>query len=674
MKIFSYIIVFFAVFFGFLYFLLFTQNGNNLLKPYLSYFASKKTGQKIVIQNLILKPNHINTSLKLNDGIDINVDGDFNLFGKKINLLYEINAKEIKTKKESIKSNINLKGSVKGDLNHIEINGKGEAFSSPINYSLQIIDKIIKNIKANIKNGKIEELLGLINQSEYLKGVFDLFVDIPKLDPKNLNGTAQLNIHKSFLNQEAIKKDFNITIPKGSFIKAQIKANLKGKYIQALGDIESSFADLKLDKTLISIEKGIEIKSDYELITKNQNIGPIVKMPLRGEIKAHGSFFLKGKEFNLKAKSDSFKGESSFETDGKTLLFSLNNGSIEKILYILGQEELSSGKLNIKAKFSDLKNLKGKINIETRDSHFNPKIIKRAYKIELPKNSSYKFVSSLDFLKDKILIEANIKSFIDMNIKNGIYKLKDASFKSNYIAYIKDLGSLEPIIKKKLKGDIKITGEIKKEGKNLIITGKSKKFEGDIDLVMKNSKIDFQAYRLRVKDILDMALYPKIADGIADINASYDIITKKGEAFAKIDKARILPNTLTDLIATFTKHDFTKERFNQTTLKSKIERNHLTFTLLARSEHSYISFKNAKIDTQKNTIYAPFDIFIKKKDIKGVIEGNINKPKIKIDTSKYLKEKAINKVEKLIEKKFNKKGKENKKIETIKGILNLFKK
>ena len=674
MKIFSYILLLIAIIFGIGYFLLFTQSGNDIIKPYLSSLISQKTAQKVVINKLTLKTDHINTSLNINDSIDINIDGAINLFKKSFDLNYTAKADKIKTKDKTINANINIAGKIEGNIKDIKINGNGEALSSPIDYSLQIVNNEIENINLQTKKAKIEELLAVIGKKEYIKGDFDLLINIPKFNPNSLKGKASLKIYKSILNSQALKEDFKIELPKNSFLQGDVISNLKGNHIETSANIESSFGYIKVKnaKTDIS-QKEIKIDSDYLILAKLKSLQKIANLPLRGEVKAKGDIHIKGKDFQISAISSSFGGESYLKTDGKRVNINIKEALIEKILYILGENPLSKGKIDLQANIN-ISPLTGEAKIETKEAVLNQALIKKEFKIKLPKDSSYKLSAFIKFLKDKIDLKANLKSFIDMKIYNGIYDLKTQIFKAKYEAYIKDLSTLQPIINKKLKGDMKIEGEITKTKKDLIIDGKSQKFGGNIDFVIKNGKLKLQAKHINVVKILDMALYPKIADGVADIEASYDLISQRGEAFAKIERAKILRNTLTDMIAAFTKYDFTKEKFNETTLKSIINKEHVTFNLLARSEHSYISFKNGKIDTKNETIKAPFDILIKKKDIKGSIEGRINKPKIKINTSKYLKEKAINKVEKLLEKKFGKEGEKNDKIEKIKGILELFKK
>ncbi len=674
MKIFSYILLFIAIIFGIGYFFLFTQSGNNIIKPYLSSLISQKTGQKVVINKLTLKTNHINTSLNINDSIDLNINGAINLFKKSFDLNYTAKADKIQTKDKTLNANLNILGKIEGDIKNIKIDGKGDALSSTINYSLQIVNNQIENINLQTKKAKIEELLAIAGERDYIKGNFDLLINIPKFNPNKLMGKASLKIYKSILNTKALKEDFKIDLPENSFLQGDSISNLKGNYIETSANIESSLGYLKIKKAKTDIsQKEIKIDSDYLILAKLKPLQKVANLPLRGEIKARGDIHIKGKNFQINAISNSLGGESRFKSDGKKVDIEIKEALIEKILYLLGENPLSKGKINLRANIN-ISPLTGKAKIETKEAVLNRALIEKEFKIKLPKDSSYKLTAFMKFLKDKIDLTANLKSFIEMKIYNGIYDLKTQIFKAKYEAYIKDLSTLQSIINKRLKGDMKIEGEITKTKKDLIIDGKSQKFGGNIDFVIKNGKLKLQAKHINVVKILDMALYPKIADGVANIEASYNLISHKGEAFAKIERAKILRNALTDMITAFTKYDFTKEKFNETTLKSIIDKEHVVFNLLARSEHSYISFKDGKINTKNETIKAPFDIMIKKKDIKGSIEGKINKPKIKINTSKYLKEKAINKVEKLLEKKFGKEGEKNDKIEKIKGILELFKK
>ncbi len=679
MKIISYILGIILIFLGFAYFLLFTQSGNDIIKPYISSIISKKSGQKIEIKTLHLKPNHITTTLNINDMIDLDIDGDISLLSQKLNLTYQITGKEIKTAQKSVRADINIVGKVEGELKNLKIYGKGEAFSSPVKYFLKIVNNIPQDIRANITQGKIEELLKIAGVKPYLKGIFDLKVDIPKFDPNDLKGMAKAKIYKSIFNAKEIYNDYKIKIPSNSFIEGEILSNLHQKAINSSADIKSTFANLLIKKAIINLSNNFDnfnLKSDYEIFSNLKNLSSVANLPLRGDIKINGEIEAKGKEFEIKGESKSLGGTTSFKTDGKKLLLAINEGKIEKLLYILGKNELSKGNLNIDAKIENLqKTPKIWATLQTTKAILNKNEIKKEFKIDIGENLPYTLTSKINSIKDNMEISTNFNSpILKFEIPKGIYNPKKSNFHAAYKAYLKDLAKLKPIISKKLKGDMKITGEIKKENQDLIITGKSEKFGGELDFVIKNGVITFKGNKIRVSKILQTALYPVIADGEANIEAWFNLLNKKGEIKAKIDKARILRSSFTDMIVAFTKYDFTKEKFNETTFESKIDQDIVIFNFLARSEHSYISFKNGKINIKDNTIEAPFDILIKKKDFKGIIKGNINKPKVKLNASKYLKEKAVHTIEKLIEKKLGKDGEKSDKIEKIKGFLDLFKK
>ncbi len=672
MKILTTIILILLLLCGGIYFMLFTQSGNDILKPVISKTVSSKTGQKIDIKDLTLKPDSINTLISINDYAVVKVNGALNLLKQSFDLVYNVNAKDIKTPSAVIKGKIDLDGKIKGNIKNIEIDGKGDAFNSPVNYSLKVIDNIPQNIKALITKGKTEGVLALAGQKPYLKGVFDLVVDIPRFDPNDLKGDAKFVLYDNAVNTAEVKKDFKVDLPTPTSVKGEVISHLNKKEIDTFAKLFTTLANLTVKKAVTDLsQKTPFIKSDYKVEAKLANLKSLTKMPMRGEFVLDGNILIEGKNIKIDGKSNSLGGEMRFDTNGKKLSFSILSGSIKKILYMLSQKEYSSGELNVKADFESLSplNLKGKAVIETKNALINTALVKKEFKTDLGNKFPYSLKADADFVKEKVKAEAKLQTPIkDVTISDLVFDLKRGSLDAKYVAYFKDLSKLEPVINKKLKGDMKIEGEIKKVKDDLVVTGVSKKFDGDIKFVMKDNKVNFDAQNIRVSKILDTFLYPVVIDGKALIKADYDLVSKRGKSEAKIDKARILRSTFTDLIATFTKHDLAKERYNETTFVSTIDHEHVVFDFNAKSKNSYISFKKGKINTKTNTIDAPFDILLKKKDFKGVIKGNINKPKVKLDTSKYLKEKAVNKVEKLIDKKLG-----GDKAKKLKGILNLFK-
>ncbi len=670
MRILSIILTILLLMVGSLYFLLFTQSGNDLLKPYISRIASEKSAQKIEIKKFTLKPNRLDVTATINESVFAKISGDINLFEQSVNLDYFINADELKLPGEKpIKAVIDVGGIIKGKLNDIYINGEGKAFKAPISYSLNIVNNVPKNIKASVTKAKIEEILAVLAKPPYINGSVDLNVNIPKFNPNNLNGKAKLTLYESVIDASLIKRDFKADLPKGAKIKGVINSTLNGTFITSSAEILSTLADLKIKKAVIDAsKKELWLKSDYFLKAKTNNLKTLVKMPLRGDFQVNGNLFLNGKDYRVTGDSKSLGGDLNFDLNKDRLSFNAAKVQISKILYMLGQKELSKGILNAKGKFSSLSELTGKISLSTQKASLNTSLIKKEFKIDLGKSFPYSLNANADFEKDIVSAKAKLITPIkEVDLTDLKYSLKTGKLTGDYTAYIKDLSKLQPIIGKKLKGDMKITGKIKMD-KELIITGNSKKFGGEIKFSFKGTKVDIEALNVSVAKILETALYPVIADGKAFVKADYDIASKKGKSEAKIETARILRSSFTDMIAALTHHDIAKERFNETVFKSVINGDKVVFDFNARSKNSYISFKKGKIDIKTDTIEAPFDILIKGKDFKGIVKGNINKPKIKLNASEYLKKKAVNKVEKLIEKKLK-----GDKAEKLKGILNIFK-
>jgi len=155
--------------------------------------------------------------------------------------------------------------------------------------------------------------------------------------------------------------------------------------------------------------------------------------------------------------------------------------------------------------------------------------------------------------------------------------------------------------------------------------------------------------------IMHTLIYPEVFESAVFGNIIYNLISKKGEINTNLVNARFLQNQITTSLKEYAEIDLIKERYNQTTFTADLDVDGALFDFKAKSNKSYISILNAKILKSQNRIDAKFDINIDDKDFSGTIKGDILKPRVKLDTSQYLKTKVIKEVDKFIDEKILKK-------------------
>ena len=465
------------------YYLLFTASGNDRITPYINNYISKKI-PKVRLDNFRLTPSQINANITINNSLNAKIIGDVALIGKKFDLDYQLFSKRFKIQNFIMKDKLDLKGKIKGDIEHIFIEGSGEAINSNISYALEVDKQIIKDIQIDVEKGNLKSLLLLTGQKPFASGEFDLYINMPKLDAKNPIGNATFVLHNGSVNNNLIYDEFNISLPDNFTYQANLKSKLKNNYATLEGNIKTTLGNLFLDNSKV-------------------------------------------------------------------------------------------------------------------------------------------------YLKDKKLL-------------------------ADYQLVIKDLSKLESLVGKKLRGELNVVGKAMFD-KTLMLAGYTKSFGGKIDFTLKDSKTNATLKGVPLTKIMHTLIYPEVFESAVFGNIIYNLISKKGEINTNLVNARFLQNQITTSLKEYAEIDLIKERYNQTTFTADLDVDGALFDFKAKSNKSYISILNAKILKSQNRIDAKFDINIDDKDFSGTIKGDILKPRVKLDTSQYLKTKVIKEVDKFIDEKILKK-------------------
>jgi hypothetical protein len=257
----------------------------------------------------------------------------------------------------------------------------------------------------------------------------------------------------------------------------------------------------------------------------------------------------------------------------------------------------------------------------------------------------------INLLSQKFDLKYTLFSDNKEDLLNGTLKTEEASLKkivTNYTLNIPNLSKLEPIIGYRLRGDLETKG-IAELGKETKIGGFCKSFGGDIDYILKNSKLDVKISSIPLTNIFYTLITPEIFKGMLFGDVTYDLTTQKGKLDAKIETLKILPNQVTDILKNYVNINFTKERYNQTIFKANMDNNLVTFDFDAKSKNSHIHVKDGLIEKNENLIDSKFYIMIDGKDFSGTIKGNLQKPDVKLDSSQYLEQTISKKVNDFID-------------------------
>ena len=760
------------------FFIAFTKTGNTWMLPYLNDYLAKNVKEaKVELTYLSLKPGSLSAVAKVNEGIDVKVQGPIDLWEESFDLGYKVDAQKIQSEAFSLQQPLHIKGKATGKAEKMYLTGEGEAFASNVVYDMHLIDNQPQNIKAKIKDADISEMLAIAGQAPYASGRMSLDIDMPTFDPKQPKGDAKLLIndgvlHTKIVQQEhnislgkdipfstdlvlktegkslsttgkivstlanivvnqsryelqeqklkdlklditqasigtllklagekpyvtgemALKADFpevdpehlegkvhlkvdkativakslkeayGIDIGKNSTLRADIDTVLKGERVDAKGDIATSLATLVLDKTRYHLKKG-DLSSDYALdIADLARLQTLTQRPMEGTLKVDGSVNYRDKVLDIKGVTNSLGGKSSFELLGDTLNATLSKVQSGKLLQLLGQPNYTKGMVDGSVSLTSLEKMNGKFELKSKGA-VNTTVVKKVHNLNLGKSVSYNGTFNGVLKDQKVYAKSNWwTTMAKFNLPDVTYDLKRNILQSSYHMEIPDLGKLQPLTKRRFRGDMVFDGKVTMD-KMLKITGHGKEFDGTVDFTLAGEWLRAHAIGATVSKVAYMLNYPQILEASSELKVNYHIPSGVSTLDATLDSARILPNKLTVLIKQLIQFDLVRESYDNAKLKAKITPKDINFNFDARNSRSHIKVPKGWIDKRSERVDLKIDLRLDDKDLKATVQGTLRKPKVNIDSSAYLKKKVIEKI--------FKKDKEPKELgeEKIKGLL-----
>jgi len=639
---------------GFVYTLLFTQIGNSLLKPSIETKINEHSPIPLALDTFSLSPSTLKLLLKLDEENSILLNGSYSLFAQNFDIDYDIRLSKLSNLNHIVKRQLSGKlltdGNVQGNLELFKVKGKSNLALSKTEYAIVIKNKNLDKAAIKLVGFDIGTILSMLGEKAYSQGKIDLHVQLNELDPANMQGNVLLNIKKAQLNAKTIKNEFGISLDKTS-VKGNLSATLEGTRISYLAKLDSVLAKIyskgKLETDTHNIDGHYKIDIRELALLKS-----ITNAPLRGPFFTQGEIKGEERSLRIKGKSDLARSKTSYKLElidfqPSLLNVKINNASLERLLYLVGEPSYATGKLNLAATLDSFTPLNGKLALRIDEGIAHKKEIKQAFDITLP-YTKFDLISDVNIKKDTLLAKTTLNSNLaTVKMDKTSYDIKSASLLTDYDIFVPSLQRLEPTLEKKLYGKVRANGEVRKD-KKLTITAHSNIFEGKLNAKIVDEKIDLSFNELHAIKVLEMLGYPKVMDAPVNGTLVYNTQTKQGKLDSRFEKARLQPSQMTDLIHGLTRTDLTKERFNDGSLVSLIDNDIIKSDLIMQSKTVNLKSKKFIINSKKQLIDARFALKVKKYPGDIIVTGNINSPKVKLDAESMITPEIEDKVEKEI--------------------------
>lgn len=645
--------IFFILFILILFFIfsifgiLFTNYGNSLVASYIENRVNNEQDKvELKVDKLNFTFKTLDFNARINDNSYLNINGNFELFNRKVDLKYDIKINELEKLKNLL--NYDFKGSfftngsfVRDEKNSI-IKGVSNFASGETNYNINLVDFEINNVILNSKNLKIEEFLSLLNKPIYSKGILNIDTNINNFKSKNINGNLVVNIEKGFLNNEVVNKEFNQTLSSNVSFESKINSTIvQNKAISNI-NLNSSLFNIIFEKFELNLLNS-EYFGEFNLFVKElQKLESFIGKKLKGEFNSKGLLKSANNTISVEGFSNILESESNYKIYIKdraldTLEFKIKDAKVENFLKLLDEPIYAMGDLEASGKINNLKELNGNSLVTLKNIKLVNEVINAVYNQNI--NETIILDSKIDtiFENNSAISNLDTKSNIaNLNIKDLIYDFKTSNLVGKYNFTSDDLSKLKDFTKTTLKGDIKIDGNIKTNNNKLILDGKSNIAKGNFDFILNDNILNINLKDASMRDLLILINQKDNFDAKVNMKLNYNLFTKKGDLLADFLNGHFLENDFTRLVKQFANTDLTKEVYETSKLNTKIDDKVLTSNLFMQSQRSKIEVNNSKIDLEKNIISAKIDTEIKDNKFSVSLENDLHNPTLSFDLKDVL--------------------------------------
>ncbi len=658
---------------------LFTPPGNALLKPIIQGQIDKYAPIKLELETFSLGISSVELKIAHNDTI-ITLGGDFSLFSQTLDLALKVDARDIAVLGELVDTPLQgsfvINTTAKGSLKHLEVNTTSDIAKSFTDIRVTLQDFTPTAILANIKDAQIKEFLAMAGIKPYTSGSLSLEADIKGDQNMNFNGNTLLQIAQGLVDSTLIKKDFDVDVPKTTFVTTlnalfdMDKLNHDFSFNGNIGNIHSSGQTLL--KTLSTNTSYAVDLSDLSAFT------PLVGMPIRGSFNTKGEVKGGMESLEIKGSSNIASSNTSYEALLKnlapdTIKAQVSNLKLDTLLWMIYMPRYADMRLNLNAVVSELdKGISTKTDL-TLTGTTNNAVMKKEFDLDMP-NTKFNLTSGV-VLKQGIG-EANSKldsDIANLNLAKTQINLKDSSFVVPYVATIPNLKKLKFLTGMELAGDFKAQGTAKLKD-TLYADFSTQSLGGSIDAKLDNNKLFASLKDVNTLKLFSIAQLKPVFSSSMNGDFNYDTLTEKGTLKAVLSNGKLMPNEITQLAEKYLKTDITKEAYEDAGLNATIDKKLITTDIGLKSSNTAIYAQEASIDTEKGKINADIKFQIKDKYIYLKARDNLASPSLSIDASDLIKAEASKALSKGAEQAIDKYIKDDKIKEGAGKLLNnLFK-
>ncbi|QKF65133.1 hypothetical protein [Campylobacter corcagiensis] len=498
-------------------------------------------------------------------------------------------------------------------------------------------------LNADIKDIKLEGILGLIGQPKALNGVINGTAVVENLDDtSDIKGGAKLIISEGSVSPKELKKLANIDFPAGTKFSINSDTNIENGVVKSLSSLNSNLLNVpNVDATYDIAGKNLDAKFSAVIIDLSK-LKEFTKKTLNGNLKASGDAKMSaGKFSSLNVSIDTLGGNIKASSNGSNLDATVSSLDVGDMFALIGQEALASGKAQAKINLTtiDPKNLNGTVDLSINSGVFNDKALSKMIKKDFPKGVKFDMSANAKISNSV----ANFSSLVNTDLANikkfdGSYNINNGTLNADYIADIDNLRKFKFIAGRNLNGTMSLNGSIKKDPANLVATANSDLFSGKLAATINNENVIATFDKFQISELTYMLDYGKFYEGVGDLKFNYNTIKQAGDFNVDINQGHLTRSKLTDAVSLVTQRDITKQIFNDSYVKGVINQGITTFDAMMKAPKMDLNVSNGTVNSKTSAVDILVNMNVEKTDISATIKGTTKDPKVNV-SSKYLEQK-----------------------------------
>lgn len=575
--------------------------------------------------------------------------------------------------------NQKLKGALKVEGNTKIANNKMEFLEAKISgLGGEIITNLKdSNLEATIKNIKLANALALVGQKAIANSDINGKASISNIyDIANIKGNAELTLSNGVLNHQQM----NALL--GSDLSADVSFNA-----QNVLQISNSIINFSSNLSSPAIEN-LNAKGEYKLSSDDFKLNLSAKITDLSAILGSGAKTsaqitadAELKSGTLTSANVDFKGlggSAVVNMKGKGLNAEIKNIEAASLFAFTNLDALFSGALSgfVSLESLDANNLNGRGEMTLAGGVLNGAALSKMLGSKFPDNVKFNAHFKPTFTNSVAYFSSNLASDIGQLSKfDGSYNLNKNILDAAYTLNVNDLSALAFLTGVSLKTPLNVSGKIITQNENITATATSDIFGSKTNIKFASSTLNADMAGARIEEILKALGYDQFYVGTTNAKLNYKLDSSSGNFEADILQARLARSGFTDILSTIlVGKDITKEVYENGKITGNISKNLIDFKAKLHSNRSDINVEEGKINTSTKALNIPLRANYEKTDIAVDITGTTDAPKYAI-SSEYLKQKAKDGIDKLIDKAFKNDDNNSKKEgakELLKGLKNLF--